>query len=1301
MELCFASLSLRPALWVRPLLCVVLTALSLGCGSDEVVDDDPTPMTDVVESDAGQGSPDVDPRQSLVTLTGTVFNARDASPIIGAMVCAESGEVCVQTGSDGSFAVDVPSGPDTLVVAASEYRPGVMDVDAEDGLELGFGLLTQQFWSEEQIAAGAVGEAGILAHFVGKDTSGAYVSLKAASLQLASDSYAGVGAIYDLVEGPRVGGATSDDGLALLLDLDEGAYTALASHAEGACFPQRGTHGGSLTMNVREGHLSVVTFECLVTVYERVEISGDLVSHGTGAPVMGADVCVTIDAQETCAISNTNGAFTLEGLPPQSDATLVVQSPQFNRTRMALSTLDGRVITQALTPVDAPRVPVPVSPDPTVHGDALLYAYDQTTIAADGYTQATLQSGVSFLVMPTTGSGPHYRVDDTHYSSSVPATFSYGEAVVTMLPAGLYNGRFSHPWGPCVPGHGVAHEADGTFSFHVEAGTETRLTAECDVEPPEAVNLIGQVLNGFDNATPVADAFICLIEVGASDPSSSAGSCTASNEYGVYELSGVPANTVIWLSTDAPGYRNTRTLMNTRYGLTFGPRLMPTDAETYFVQPLIAMGTCEAISDFETLDGTSWFATRGYDEGQMNESFYQGVTLDRMRATLTHVKTGLTHGAPLVNDKIVYLDPVGMFDVKLDEASSNGAIGWCDLIGGDEYHVHFTHPFGGCTVGQGLVPDAEDGGYTFRVYPGQTLGLGAQCAVTPPESLVEELSTTDDFASMTLLLESAGMMDMLAVPPGMETWLAPYERVTVLAPSDSAISAFLLEHGELDAETKEGLIMPHLIQGELEVHDLVTDAPHWTLGGKPIRFVDDGAGTIRVEGSGAKVTAVEHWSLDGIIYLIDQVITPPETPGSAVASVTTSNTTAAHIAGLQLSHDTWEGGAATYPTYTVYTPPGYYDTLPEGYPVLYALHDVGGDDLSVLGGKTMGQQAASGLHQVIETLVNSGNLTPTIVVGINGMSQGYGSYFVNSELESGSPAFGDFQSYLMGIITEVEASYNTATSPDSPDNRAILGVGMGGFGAVHSASAHPIFSAVMVHSGLLSLADLLSPDVTVATNYAPDQVDGSLISEVMAVWEATHGTSVLDGRLIEMVGPGKPEVMGRLVAMATAFSPALDTLYEFDMMSTSKFFTGSAPPDEDPSDNRHYPMVLHDAKDVGSDLDDEYLGFTLPWTAVGEIDSDTWELWAAHEPLTALQSGADALVAADTDFYLDAGLSDERGFSDQIEGFVAQASSVVGPEQFTFDLYQGDHDSLVYTERLYTSMMWLGTILGEEAVSVP
>ncbi|MGB0592564.1 MAG: hypothetical protein ACPGU1_23035, partial [Myxococcota bacterium] len=687
MERCLGPFSLRSAPAVRPLLCLLSLALLVGCGGGDEAAVGPTTTSDVVDGDSGLQSPDVVPSQTSVTVAGVVFDARDASPISGALVCVESSKACAQVELDGSFSVTAPPGPNALVVTAPEHRPGVMEVDVREGLDLSLGLLSQQFWSEQQIAAGTVGDAGILAHFVGKDPGGSYTPLHAASLQLAATQYAGMGAIYDLGEVPGVGGATGDDGLALILDLDEGAYTALASHADGACFPQRGTLGGALTVNARDGHLSLVTFECLVTVYERVALSGLLESHGTGAPVVGAEVCVTIDAQETCIISNTNGAFTLEALPPQTDASLVVTSPQFITTRMALNTGDSRVIAQTLTPISAPRVPLPDSYDPSLHGDALLYAYDKTTVAEDGYTQAALQSGVSFLVMPTAGSGPHYRVEEAHYSASVPATFAYGEAVVTMLPAGVYSGRFTHPWGPCVPGHGVVHEADGTFSFTVEAGHETRLAAECDVEPPEAVNLIGQVLNGFDNATPVANAFICVIDEGASDPSSSAGSCTTSNEYGVYELTGVPANTVIWLSTDAPGYRNTRTLMNTRYGLTFGPRLMPSDAETYFVQPLIEMGVCEVISDFDTLDGTSWFATRGYDEAQMNESFYQGVTLDRMRATLTHVKTGLSHGTPLEMDKVVYLDPTGMFDLNLDEASSNGAIGWCDLIGGDEYHV--------------------------------------------------------------------------------------------------------------------------------------------------------------------------------------------------------------------------------------------------------------------------------------------------------------------------------------------------------------------------------------------------------------------------------------------------------------------------------------------------------------------------------------------------------------------------------------------------------------------------------------
>ena len=95
----------------------------------------------------------------------------------------------------------------------------------------------------------------------------------------------------------------------------------------------------------------------------------------------------------------------------------------------------------------------------------------------------------------------------------------------------------------------------------------------------------------------------------------------------------------------------------------------------------------------------------------------------------------------------------------------------------------------------------------------------------------------------------------------------------------------------------------------------------------------------------------------------------------------------------------------------------------------------------------------------------------------------------------------------------------------------------------------------------------------------------------MAEWSAVHGDVLFDGRLIDMVGHGGNETVSRVMAMASAFSPLLDTLYEFDMMATSPFFAGSVPPDPDPSDNASYPWVLRDAQDPDSDLDDE------PWGA--------------------------------------------------------------------------------------------------------
>ena len=92
----------------------------------------------------------------------------------------------------------------------------------------------------------------------------------------------------------------------------------------------------------------------------------------------------------------------------------------------------------------------------------------------------------------------------------------------------------------------------------------------------------------------------------------------------------------------------------------------------------------------------------------------------------------------------------------------------------------------------------------------------------------------------------------------------------------------------------------------------------------------------------------------------------------------------------------------------------------------------------------------------------------------------------------------------------------------------------------------------------------------------------------------------------------------------------------------------------------------------------------LPWNAQGELNLEVWAQWEAHEPIVAVEAAAEALVSADTDFYVDCGMQNERGYADQAEDFVAQASSLLGAEQLSLDFYQGDHDSLVYPSDFMT-----------------
>src|SRR4051812_45985060 len=61
-------------------------------------------------------------------VTGTVFSAKDNQPVNGATVLVKGTTIGVTTTTDGAFAINVPSGSNTLVVSYVGYADQEVDV---------------------------------------------------------------------------------------------------------------------------------------------------------------------------------------------------------------------------------------------------------------------------------------------------------------------------------------------------------------------------------------------------------------------------------------------------------------------------------------------------------------------------------------------------------------------------------------------------------------------------------------------------------------------------------------------------------------------------------------------------------------------------------------------------------------------------------------------------------------------------------------------------------------------------------------------------------------------------------------------------------------------------------------------------------------------------------------------------------------------------------------------------------------------------------------------------------------------
>lgn len=155
---------------------------------------------------------------------------------------------------------------------------------------------------------------------------------------------------------------------------------------------------------------------------------------------------------------------------------------------------------------------------------------------------------------------------------------------------------------------------------------------------------------------------------------------------------------------------------------------------------------------------------------------------------------------------------------------------------------------------------------------------------------------------------------------------------------------------------------------------------------------------------------------------------------------------------------------------TIYTPANY-EQSKEEYPVFYLLHGAGGDEEAWL---ALGRTA-----QIMDNLIAQGKAKPMIVVMTNGNA---GQQAAPGESVRGmyKPSFmgdtrmdGDFEKSFPDVIEFIESNYRVKTDKA---NRAIAGLSMGGFHAMHISKQYPdmfdyvgLFSAaIMPREGVTS-----------------------------------------------------------------------------------------------------------------------------------------------------------------------------------------------------------------------------------------
>lgn len=134
--------------------------------------------------------------------------------------------------------------------------------------------------------------------------------------------------------------------------------------------------------------------------------------------------------------------------------------------------------------------------------------------------------------------------------------------------------------------------------------------------------------------------------------------------------------------------------------------------------------------------------------------------------------------------------------------------------------------------------------------------------------------------------------------------------------------------------------------------------------------------------------------------------------------------------------------------YRVYIPKEYNENLDKKYPVLYVLHGWGGNVTNTTDETRIDSQL------ILDKLIKNNEIIPMIVVFIDG----FNSFYVDG------PTFKMKSAIINDLIPFIDSQYRTLTDKR---NKAIVGISMGGFGALNIALSNiNMFNSV----GLMSPA---------------------------------------------------------------------------------------------------------------------------------------------------------------------------------------------------------------------------------------